>query len=100
MERIEKSRPSGRASQPHLLADLPAQMHARAHHEQNRIQHRRPEHPRPWNVSDLVHINLATAAVLTIILAEVEANTTLFLSTISVRLVDLGALGQLAVGFE
>jgi hypothetical protein len=48
--------------------------------------------------SNVVNVDLAVAFA--VVLAEVEANTALLLTAVGVGLVDLGCLGELAVGLE
>ena len=48
--------------------------------------------------SNIVNVDLAVA--LAVVFAEVEADATLLLAAVGVGLVDLGGLGEFAVGLE
>jgi len=50
--------------------------------------------------SDVVNVDFVTTAAVVVVLAEIEANATLFFSTVCVSLVDLGALRKFTVSLQ
>lgn len=65
------------------------------------VKHSREERRERWAPcpsSNVINVDLAVA--LAVVLAEVEADAALLLAAVGVGLVDLGGLGELAVGLE